>query len=129
MNSAVVALGSNIEPEKNIEKALKQISECFKLVSQSDFIYTKPFGYLNQPDFLNGSVLIETPTAKNEVIKTLKKIEIELGRVKRDNKNGPHRIDLDLTIFNNRVVDDDVYEREFLRDAIHKLLPDFQFEE
>lgn len=127
MNSAVIALGSNIEPDKNIRKALSQISECFNLIKKSNFVYTKPFGYHKQPDFLNGSVFIETSSDKKGVIRALKEIEIQLGRVKRANKNGPRRIDLDLIIFNGHIVDDDVYEREFLREAIHELLPEVCF--
>jgi 2-amino-4-hydroxy-6-hydroxymethyldihydropteridine diphosphokinase len=128
MNKAVVALGSNIDPEENTQKALQEISQYFNLCRGTDFIYTEPFGYKDQPDFLNGSVLIETPSDKKTLIKRLKKIETQLGRKKRGRKNGPRRIDLDLIVFNNCIVDDEVYKRDFLKTALHELLPDFHLE-
>jgi 2-amino-4-hydroxy-6-hydroxymethyldihydropteridine diphosphokinase len=124
MNEAVIALGSNIHPEENTQKALQAISQHFDLRKKSDFIYTKPFGYKDQPDFLNGSVLIKTSFNRKDLIKTLKKIEIQLGRTKRARKNGPRRIDLDLIVFNNCIVDEEIYKREFLRNALRELLPD-----
>jgi 2-amino-4-hydroxy-6-hydroxymethyldihydropteridine diphosphokinase len=128
MNKAVVALGSNISPEENIEKALQAISQHFNLRKKTGFIFTEPVGYKNQPDFLNGLVLIETSFDKKSLIKTLKKIEIQLGRIKGELKNGPRRIDLDLIVFNDCIVDDELFKRDFLRTALHELLPKFQLE-
>jgi 2-amino-4-hydroxy-6-hydroxymethyldihydropteridine diphosphokinase len=126
MNKAVIALGSNIEPEENIEKALHKLSHMFNLLQKSGFVFTEPVGYKNQPDFLNGSVLIKTPFGKEDLIKALKKIEVQLGRTKRAHKNGPRKIDLDLIVFNGCIVDDEVLKRDFLKASLLKLLPDFQ---
>jgi len=57
----------------------------------------------------------------------LKKIEVDMGRIKTSNKQGPREIDLDIIIWNNRVVDNDVYERKFLQNSILELLPGFVF--
>lgn len=122
-NKAVIALGSNIEPEKHIPAALKAITNAFSVVKKSQFIYTEPVGYKNQPDFLNGVVLIESASAKNEIISTLKHIENNLGRERNGNKNGPRKIDLDLVWFNDRIEDKDVFERDFLRCSIMEVLP------
>ncbi len=57
----------------------------------------------------------------------LREIESGLGRVRTGNKNGPRTIDLDILVWNGEVVDDDVYEREFLKTSIRELLPGFTF--
>jgi 2-amino-4-hydroxy-6-hydroxymethyldihydropteridine diphosphokinase len=126
MNKAVIALGSNIQPEENIQKALEAISHHFDLIEKSNFVFTEPVGYKDQPDFLNGTVLIGTVSDKNELISTLKEIEVQLGRTKRARKNGPRKIDLDLIVFNGCIVDDEVLKRDFLKASLLKLLPDFQ---
>jgi 2-amino-4-hydroxy-6-hydroxymethyldihydropteridine diphosphokinase len=127
MNEIVVALGSNIEPEKNIPEALQSIADNFFFIKKSQFIYTEPRGYKNQPDFLNGAVLIKSKCNKAGVIRILKEIERKLGRQKRALKNGPRKIDLDLIVFNRKVVDEDVFDRDFLQRSILELLPQFDF--
>jgi 2-amino-4-hydroxy-6-hydroxymethyldihydropteridine diphosphokinase len=123
MNKAVIALGSNIEPNKHIANALKALANTFSLLKRSEFIYTKPVGYTNQPDFLNGSVLVEVASGKEDIIFTLKRIEYDLGRQRNGKKDGPRRIDLDLLLFNEQIIDEDIFERDFLLRSIRELLP------
>ena len=56
----------------------------------------------------------------------LKNLEKKLGRVRLENKNGPRTIDLDIIIWNREVVDNEVYEREFLLNSINELLPELK---
>lgn len=128
MNSAVIALGSNIGPEEHIEQALSAIEEAFNLRQKSDFIYTAPIGIETQPDFLNGVVLIESEQDQETITERLKQIEDTMGRDRSMAKFGPRCIDLDLVVFNNRIVDEDVYERDFLRQAIREVLPELNFD-
>ncbi|HET6528428.1 MAG TPA: 2-amino-4-hydroxy-6-hydroxymethyldihydropteridine diphosphokinase [Balneolaceae bacterium] len=123
MNEAVIALGSNINPKENVNAALDAIDKAFSLIKKSQFIFTKPLGYENQPDFLNGAVLIQTVMEKAGITDELKRIETKLGRKRKGHKNGPRTIDLDLVLFNERVLDDDVFERDFLKQSIQELLP------
>jgi len=91
MIEGVIALGSNIDPEENISLALDKIAERFQLQKKSKFVYTKPLGYIDQPDFLNGSVLIRTPAREEVLIASLKVIEHEMGRRRSGLKNGPEK--------------------------------------
>ena len=50
-----------------------------------------------------------------------------MGRIKTSNKQGPRIIDLDIVIWNNKIMDDDVYQRGFLKNSILELIPDFNF--
>lgn len=126
-NEGVIALGSNIEPEEHIPVAIHNLAENFQLKERSEFIYTKPLGYTSQPDFLNGAVLIRTHAGKEDIIATLKMIEQKMGRQRNGRKNGPRKIDLDLVLFKGRIIDEDVFERDFLMKSVQEVLPDFKF--
>ncbi len=126
-NLAVLGLGSNIDPEENIHKATEMIRAEFGLIKISSFITTEPVGFKEQAPFLNGALLIETELDAAALKIRLREIETALGRVRAENKNGPRTIDLDILVWNGEVVDDDVYEREFLKSSIVELLPGFIF--
>jgi 2-amino-4-hydroxy-6-hydroxymethyldihydropteridine diphosphokinase len=126
MNEYVISLGSNINPEFNIDKAKAELQKIVEIVKVSTFIYTKPLLFIDQPDFLNGVILIRSamdiPTLKD----SLMVIETKLGRLKDFDKNGPRTIDLDIIVSNNKVVDNDVFERDFLQKAIKEVKPEFE---
>ena len=127
MNTAVIGVGSNINPENNIRLAKEKISSEVRLIRSSTMVFTKPIGYESQDDFLNGALLIETELEKESIEKILKNIETELGRKKSPNKYGPRTIDLDILLWNDEIIDSDVYSRNFLKESILELLPDFKF--
>ena len=126
MNFAVVGLGSNIDPEMNIKKAKQILAWEQILIDESDTIITKPLGYLDQPDFQNGAVLIKTDWEIDRLKDFLKELENRLGRIRGENKNGPRTIDLDILVWNSQIIDPDVYKRSFLRKLILQLLPDIE---
>jgi len=125
MNTAVISVGSNINSHFNIKIAEEIISRELNLIRSSTLIETEPIGFKDQNNFHNGAFLIETELDLKEFNAYLKKIETEMGRVKTSNKQGPRIIDLDIIVWNCKVVDNDVYERKFLQKIILELLPDF----
>jgi len=127
MNKAIIGLGSNIDPEGNITKAREFLAGQFTILSESDFIPTKPVGFREQSDFINGAVLIETNMTLSPLKDSLKKLENLLGRKESDIPCGPRTIDLDIVVFNDDVVDNDFYERDFLKKSVLKLLPELQY--
>ncbi len=127
-NIAVVGLGSNIDPEENIRKAEKTLESDFNVKGVSSFVETEPLGFEDQPKFMNGAVLIETAMDFDELKNRLILIEDELGRIRTDNKNGPRTIDLDILVWNGEVVDEEVFERQFLRDSVSELLPEIDID-
>ena len=129
INKAVIGLGSNINPNENIARAIALLTERLNIVKASAFKWTKPVGYVNQDDFKNGSVLVETPLELEALKKELKAIEKALGRKTPAIKSGPRAIDLDITVWNNKVVDQDLYKREFLRSAALELIPNLYMKE
>ncbi|MDJ1175429.1 2-amino-4-hydroxy-6-hydroxymethyldihydropteridine diphosphokinase [Roseofilum capinflatum] len=124
LNEAVIGVGSNIDPSFHIPKAKSKLQETQILIKESQFYQTKPLGLTNQPDFVNGAYLIHTADSQEDLNCKLKQIEIELGRVKTENKNGPRCIDLDIIVFNREIVDPDFYQRDFLQTTVLELIPD-----
>lgn len=124
MNQVVIGIGSNISPEENIKKAIEEISNQHSVLVESKFVKTEPIGFIDQPYFLNGALCIETDLLYDDLKSCLIKIENKLGRVRGVNKWGPRPIDLDIVVWNRKVVDDDVYKRDFLQNAVIELLPD-----
>lgn len=123
MNNAVIGVGSNINPEYNVIQAENEVKLIGILKQKSDFSYTKPLLTEDQDDFLNGVFYIETSFEKLELKKRLKNIEFNLGRIRNTNKNGPRTIDLDIVVFNNQIIDYDVFQRDYLKNQIVNLLP------
>ncbi|HLA40711.1 MAG TPA: 2-amino-4-hydroxy-6-hydroxymethyldihydropteridine diphosphokinase [Candidatus Glassbacteria bacterium] len=124
MNRVVIAVGSNIEPEANIEKARSILAGALRLVGESAFVRTAPVGIAEQPDFINGAFLVETSLDCDRLRRYLKEVEKRIGRVRGAERYGPRRIDLDIVVWNGEVVDEDFYVRDFLRAACCELLPE-----
>ena len=124
MNRAVVSLGSNIDPTEHVQRARDLIAASYELVAESTLRMTKPVGFTDQADFLNGALLVETALDHKAFRVFLKDIESQLGRIHTENPHGPRTIDLDIVVWNGTVVDDDFHTRDFLREALLEILPD-----
>ena len=127
-NKVVIALGSNIEPEENLELAVVELKSRFKVSKRSQWIRTKPIGILDQPDFFNGVLIMVTELGIESLKQELKSIEDLMGRDRSKPKFGPRIIDLDILIWNRKVHDKDYYDREFLRKGVEEILPYFDSE-
>ena len=125
-HEVVIGLGSNIDPEANLEQAVLELKSRFKVSKRSQWTRTKPIGIQDQPDFYNGALLMETELEQQSLKKELKRIEDILGRDRSLPKFGPRTIDLDILIWNKKVVDEDYYERDFLRKGVEEIIMDLE---
>jgi 2-amino-4-hydroxy-6-hydroxymethyldihydropteridine diphosphokinase len=106
MSRVLIALGSNLEPEANMRRAVRRLAARVHLVAVSPVYETKPVGETDQPTFLNAAALIETDCGASQLKReVLEAIERELGRVRTADKNAPRTIDLDITLFGDQVLD------------------------
>jgi len=121
MNDCIIGIGSNVEADKNIPKMLSLLAEKVKIIQVSELVQTKPIGIIEQPDYINGAVLIRTEMNLEVLTKYLKKLEDRMGRDRSQKKFGPRSIDLDILIWNNVVIDPDYYTRNFLRNSAAEL--------
>jgi 2-amino-4-hydroxy-6-hydroxymethyldihydropteridine diphosphokinase len=123
MNKAIISVGSNIKPMKNIFNTQIILAKEQLLLDKSKFIKTKPRGLLNQPDFFNGAFLIETNLDEKQLKNYLLNVEARLGRIRTENKDAPRTIDLDIIVFNEKIVDEDFYKYDFVKNEVLELLP------
>lgn len=121
MNNVIVSIGSNIDAERNIAKALMLLAEDVEIVKQASVLITSPIGITNQPEFSNSAVLIQTSLDKESLNLLLKTVENRCGRDRTRPKFGPREIDLDILIWNEQVVDNDYDSRDFLRQLAAEL--------
>ncbi len=102
-----IALGTNIgERSANLLEASARMQPAVRLLARSPIYETPPWGYLDQPNFLNQVIQGETSLSPQELLGHLKKIETEMGRLKLI-QNGPRLIDLDILFYDDLVLESD----------------------
>ena len=134
MTRAYVALGSNVgDRERMLWSAIHMLAfnPEVDVVAVSSFRETAPVGYLDQPDFLNAAVAIETELGSRALLDLLLSIELELGRTRDGPRLGPRTIDLDLVLYGDEVIDEPgltvphprLHERRFVLEPLAELDP------
>jgi len=101
MSRTFVALGSNMNsPASQIMKAFDELDAIpkTKVIRKSSLYRTKPFGYDEQPDFINAVAELRTELAPERLLEYLLAIENLHGR-ERPFPNAPRPLDLDLLIY------------------------------
>ncbi len=105
-HTAYIGIGSNIGDKINLcKKAISEILrlDSNKIIAKSSLYKTKPIGFTDQDWFVNGVIKIETELKPLDLLYGLKNIEFHLGR-KRTFHWGPRTIDLDILLFDERVI-------------------------
>ena len=108
-HTVYVAIGSNMgAKEAYIENGIKELSEIpeIKVEKVSDMIVTKPYGGVEQDDFVNGAIKIRTLFTPQELLEVLHQIEAHANR-ERIVRWGPRTLDLDIIFYDNLVYEDD----------------------
>lgn len=122
----VLLLGSNIQPEHNLPRALALLNKRFGIQALSS-IWESPAVGSDGPDFLNAAILLESnlsPQSMKDIV--LRPIEASLGRVRSHDKNAPRTIDLDVVIWGNQTWDGDIWQQAHAAIPVAELLPDFR---
>ena len=134
-NRVYLALGSNVEPERNLPAAVRELGQYGQVIATSHVWETPPVDGSAQANFLNAAVLLETSLPAEDLQqKVVEPIEQLLKRVRDvNNKNGPRTIDIDVTLFNReilhighrRIPDADLLVRSFVAIPIAELDSDY----
>ena len=129
MTRAFIGLGSNLgDREATIRRAAKLIGAA-RLSSTRE---TEPWGYEDQPLFINAVAELETDLEPRELLELLLRVEQELGRVREGSpRYGPRTIDLDLLLYGGLTVDEPgltvphphLHERRFVLEPLVELDP------
>jgi 2-amino-4-hydroxy-6-hydroxymethyldihydropteridine diphosphokinase len=102
VNTAYIGIGSNLgDAIANVRAAISELSKIGRLCGCSSLYLTKPWGYVDQPDFINAAAAIETSDSPRQLLEKLKTIEINMGRQPTSIHWGPRLIDLDILTFGN----------------------------
>ncbi len=104
-HTVFIALGTNIGNRlANLEAALIVFPPQIEIKAKSAIYETEPWGYTDQPAFLNMVVRGETDLSPLELLARLKHLELVLGR-RPTFRNGPRLIDLDILFYDDLVID------------------------
>lgn len=99
-----IGLGTNLgDRQENLAQARALLDEQVSLVAVSSVYETEPWGYADQPKFLNQVVAGETKLTPTRLLDFLKRIEQKMGR-EQTFRYGPRVIDLDILFYGDRVV-------------------------
>ena len=134
MALAYIGLGSNVgKRDENLRQAIEMLGQEDGIESTrvSSFYETRPVGYLDQRDFLNGVVEIETSLSPQELLAATKMIEAKQKRVRKV-RWGPRTIDLDILLYDNIELTDanlklphpEVSKRAFVLVPLAELVPE-----
>ena len=103
----LLSLGSNIEPGQNLLAATKLLAQQVQVVAASRVFETQPVGGGTGPVFLNAALEIRCDlgpgSLKHRVLRPLEEL---LGRIRSDNRNAARTIDMDISLYGQRVFHD-----------------------
>jgi 2-amino-4-hydroxy-6-hydroxymethyldihydropteridine diphosphokinase len=102
-----IALGSNIDPERNLQQALDRLKESCTMLAVSSVYQSPAFGFENQSDFLDIAVRLSTALDPASFkMQVLDRIEKQLGRDRssQQSKFGPLPIDIDILLWGDQVL-------------------------
>jgi len=128
-----VGVGSNIEPEANVPRALERLAQQVRLRAVSTFYRVEPLGRPEQPRYLNGVIRLGTDRDAHALKRAvLGATETELGRVRTEDAYAARTIDLDILLFDDaiirdaelRIPDPDIRRRVFVAAPLLELAPD-----
>jgi 2-amino-4-hydroxy-6-hydroxymethyldihydropteridine diphosphokinase len=129
-----LALGTNLGDRiGNLHAAVEALSPEVEPLVLSTIYETTPWGYANQPTFLNQVLKAKTTLVPFALLAYFKNIEFTLGR-KPNFRYGPRLIDLDILLYNNLVLDTEeltiphprIAERAFVLVPLAEIAPDLR---
>lgn len=104
---ATLGLGGNLgDPVAAFAAALARLRAhaAVELKTTSSVWRTAPWGKLDQPEFRNMAVLIETSLSANDLLALCLEIERESGRERRE-RWGPRTLDIDILTYGSETID------------------------
>jgi len=125
---AYVGLGSNLGDRQGL---IRRAAELIGARRLSSLLETEPWGYADQPKFLNAAAEVETPLTPRQLLVHLLDVERRLGRERIGPRWGPRTIDLDLLLYGDESIEEPdlvvphprLTEREFALRPLAELVP------
>lgn len=135
-HNAYIALGSNMgDKEGYFNMAIDELGKLAgcEVVRVSDFIVTKPYGGVEQDDFLNGALLLKTILPPIELLDKLHEIE-KMANRERIIHWGPRTLDLDILMYDKLIFENDdlviphveMHKRDFVLKPMVDIAPNLR---
>ncbi|MCQ3938193.1 MAG: 2-amino-4-hydroxy-6-hydroxymethyldihydropteridine diphosphokinase [Chloroflexi bacterium] len=127
-----LALGSNLGNRlSNLKNAVSNLTPQMEVKRKSPVYETPPWGYADQPPFLNQVVMTETYLEPEALLGHLKRLEVVLGR-EPSFENGPRAIDMDILFYDNVIINSPqlviphprLHQRAFVLVPLNDIAPD-----
>jgi 2-amino-4-hydroxy-6-hydroxymethyldihydropteridine diphosphokinase len=107
VHRAYIGIGSNLgDRARSLSRAVAALASIGRIVRRSTTYRTEPWGRLDQPEFLNAVVLLETELSPHDLLAALAAIERRLGR-REGERWGPRVIDLDILTYDDLTIDEE----------------------
>ena len=130
---AYLSIGSNMgDKEANLNQAIDSFydDDNCRVTAVSNFIETKPYGPVEQDNFLNGCLEIETLYSPQELLAKVNEIEAQAGRT-RDIHWGPRTLDIDIILYDDEIVQQsdlmiphvEMHKRLFVLEPLNQIAP------
>ena len=133
MAQVYIGLGSNLgDRAQKLKEARENLNKIGKIIQKSAVIETAPWGKIDQPDFLNQIVLIDTNLSPQALLKACLSIEDKIGR-ERQEKWGERLIDIDILYYDNQIILESnlkiphllIPERLFILEPLCEIAPNY----
>ncbi len=128
-----LGLGSNLgDCRKNLERAIRMIGDKVgRVLRQSSFIETEPWGFESEHKFMNAVILCETIKTPRELLLLTQQIERDMGRKKKSVSGGyaDRPIDIDILLYDDLTIDEPdlkiphplMHERDFVMIPLNEI--------
>ncbi len=134
MITAYIAIGSNLsDPVAQAQKAIEALRHHphITLIACSSLYSSTPMGPQDQPDYINAVAEIQTQLSPLELLDCTQAIELEQGRVRKEERWGPRSLDLDIVLYGDQVIDNErltvphygMKVREFVVYPLYEIAP------
>ena len=131
--TAYLSIGSNLgDREAHLQTAFDALRERVEIrhVRVSEIMETEPYGYTDQPPFLNAAVELQTMTDPEGLLRICQQIEKE-GKRERTVHWGPRTIDLDILLFGREMIQNEkltiphreMHKRRFVLEPLAQIAP------
>lgn len=136
MSSVYISIGSNVERENNVRKALDLLSQRFNPLHCSSIYETVPVGFSGGL-FYNLVVMFYTDLSPADVVTELKHIENQCGRDRSQQKFSNRSVDLDLLLYDDLILKqgkvnvprDEILNYAFVLEPLAEIVPQLKHPE
>jgi 2-amino-4-hydroxy-6-hydroxymethyldihydropteridine diphosphokinase len=123
---AYLSLGSNIQPELNLVRAVELLRDYGEIQRLSSAWESESVG-AEGPNYLNACVLLITPLEQVALKEeALHPIETKLGRKRSENRFEPRPMDIDILLFDGKWYNDRYFEQAFVIVPLAEIDPDLE---